>query len=197
MQASFEFKASPLGKLQRVHIDASSARILDANGMETARIRFADVDGGRFVSWGGRYGRSRRLDLSAGGELFRLGMNCTSDTSSAAPLSEFYAACEAILTALQRVKPSVVLEFGEGRRMRWLWFSMSLCALLLGIGLPILALAMDRPTKKILSGLLPAVILTAMGVAGCRIFRPWQAPPRVPIGVMLDTFREYRPQKAP
>lgn len=189
----FEYKPAPIGGARRVVVDAAGVRVFDKEGELRDHALFADVDTIRFVTWSTKYGAQRRLELVAMDETFRIGLNGARDMNGAElPLSEFFAACEATLIALGAEKPELEVSWGEGSRMRWLWFSMGLAAVLFGIGLPIAALIANVRIEKLLGALVPTVLLVLFGLAICSAFRPWRQAPKIPIKVMTEAFRSMR-----
>lgn len=189
----FEYRPAPIGGARRVVVDSAGVRVFDKDGELRDHVLFTDVDTVRFVTWSTQYGAQRRLELVAMDETFRIGLNGARDMSGTeTPLSEFFAACEATLLALGAEKPELEVSWGEGSRMRWLWFSMGLVAVLLGIGLPIVAFITNVRTEKILGALVPAVLLALFGLAICSAFRPWRPAPKIPIKVMAEAFRGMR-----
>lgn len=189
----FRFKAAVLGGERRVEVGEAEATLWDGSGRELGRVRYADIVSVRYVDQSVRHSVMRRVDVAHGEELFRVALNGSPGMDpTAPPLSEFYGACAALAAAIAVQRPELEVEIGESRGMRRLWFGMGLFAVLLAVGILVLALATGVASSKLVGGALPLALLALFGALIAHANRPWQPLPKLPVGLMAATFDELR-----
>ena len=189
MSQTFEYKCAPLGGNRVLIVGDSSAQLRKSSGEEKGSIEYAEIDGARYVTHQVRDAWMRRLDLHAGENLFRVHLNVMRGTSeSEPPVSTFYKGCVAILQAISKHKPELEVEIGEGGRVRMVWFLLGVFCLLVGVGLPLIAILTGVDWDRILTGIIPMGLMAFFGYYGVRMFWPGRKPPSATIDEMIGVF---------
>ena len=190
---SFEYTAAPIGTRRILVVDADGAEIRNRSGEVVDRVRYDQVLSARFVSNRARHVAMRRLDLETRDDTFRLSINCSCrEPPDQPPLATYYEGCEALVTALAERKPGLHVELAESSTVRLIWFAMGLFALLIGLGLPIAALATRVDPDKLLAGLVPSAFLILLGGGIAWANHPWRKPAQADIADMPTLFRIMR-----
>ena len=189
MSQTFEYKCAPLGGNRILTVGESSAQFRKGSGEEKGSIEYSEIDGARYVSYEARDVWMSRLDLHAGENLFRVHLNVARGTSeSEPPVSTFYEGCVSILRAISKHKPDLEIEIGEGGRVRMVWFCLGVFCLLVGVGIPLIAILTGVDWDRILTGIIPMGLMAFFGYLIARIYWPGRKPPYATIDEMIGVF---------
>ncbi len=192
MTTEFEYKTAPFGSVRRLIVEAGEARLTDEAGELLERMPFDRVRSVRYVDTHVRGMNLRRIDLLAGEDRLRLPLNASSGTAgSEEPLATFYLAASALLRALSEARPELELELGESSRARAWMFAVGVLSILMGIGIPGLALATGVSSDKLIGAAIPMLLLLLFGVVVARGNRPWAPLPRILCGPMADVLTTH------
>lgn len=124
---------------------------------------------------------SRYLELEAEGQIRRLSQ--TGDPSG--PGKDFTTLVTAVLRALNTARPDIQIGWGIRGHARVVLFFLGLLCLLVGIGLPVAAIASGVSSDRFAAAALPSLLLLALGVVFSWANRPWAPLPTVPLSRLI------------
>lgn len=127
---------------------------------------------------------SRTLDIDTPTGRQRLAQ--TTDAGEKGPFSQAYLECVLdLLRHLHALHPELHITYGMRGGARHAMFGIAVLCLLMGLGLPIAALASGVDDQRLLAAALPSLLLIGLGLAFGWSNRPWQAPPRLPLARLI------------
>ncbi|MEZ6017087.1 MAG: hypothetical protein R3F49_18365 [Planctomycetota bacterium] len=197
MMQTFEFKPGPIARTVRVEVDGIGAAFHDGKGALRARVEFSAARHVRFAELSGRDMVTRWFDVEHGTGRFRIQCNSSAlNEAGQRDLAQYRAAIRAILSGVAARSPEVQVELGTGKGTRIAMFSMGAAALLFAVGVPVVAMATGVASSKLLSALLPCLLMGFIGAVLMDRFRPWVPAATVPPAVLRDALAVMDAPKA-
>ncbi|THD75660.1 hypothetical protein E7681_04180 [Thalassobius vesicularis] len=127
---------------------------------------------------------SRYLQLEAEGQTRRLSQT----GAPSGPGDDFTTLITTVLRALHAARPEIQIGWGIRGRARVVMFVLGVLCLLVGIGLPVAAIASGVSSDRFAAAALPSLLLLALGVVFSWANRPWEPLPTMPLSQLIATL---------